>query len=118
MFTPSPDDFGRNGEWSIKKDFDTFGLKRSLSVMHDEVARKENALGAEWDKKSDIKEKKIEGRRITKGTRWDKKDTDTKACKALHWEPRMISIYRTKMIINYKKIHYHRILTIQKSFVQ
>ena len=27
MFTPSPDDFGRNGEGSIDKDFDTCGLK-------------------------------------------------------------------------------------------
>jgi hypothetical protein len=30
----------------------------------------------------------IEGLRNTKGTRWDKKDTDTKACEDLHWEPR------------------------------
>jgi len=27
IFTPSPDDFGRNGEWSIDNDFDTCGLK-------------------------------------------------------------------------------------------
>ena len=47
MFTPSPDDFGRNCEWSIENDFDTCGLKRSFSVMHDEEARKEIALDAE-----------------------------------------------------------------------
>ena len=89
MFTSSLDDFGRNGEWSIGNDFDTCcGLKRSHSVMHDEEARKENALDAEWEKKSDIKEKKIEGCRNIKGTRWDKMDTDTKACEELHWEPR------------------------------
>ena len=55
MFTPSPDDFGRNGEWSIEKDFDTCGFKRSFSVMHYDKARKENALDAEWDKKRDVK---------------------------------------------------------------
>ena len=70
MFTPSPDDFGRNGEWSIDKDFDTCGLKRSFSVMYDDKARKENALDAEWDKKRDVKEKTIEGLENTKGTRW------------------------------------------------
>jgi hypothetical protein len=32
-------------------------------------ARKENALDAEWDKRSDVKEKMIEGLRNTKGTR-------------------------------------------------
>ena len=57
MFTPSPDDFGRYGEWSIDKDFDTCGLKRSFSVMHDDKARKENALDAEWDKKRDVEGK-------------------------------------------------------------
>jgi len=88
MFTPSPDDIGRNGEWSIENNFDTCGLKQSFSVMHDEEARKDNSLDAEWDKKSDIEEKKIEGYRNTKGTRWDKKEPDTKACKDLHWEPK------------------------------
>ena len=29
MFTPSPDEFGRNGEWPIENDFETHGLKRS-----------------------------------------------------------------------------------------
>ena len=47
LFTPSPDDSGRNGEWSIEKDFDTCDLKRSFSVMHDNKARKEIALDAE-----------------------------------------------------------------------
>ena len=46
MFTPSPDDFGRNGEWSIENDFETCGLKRSFSVMHDEETKKVNALDA------------------------------------------------------------------------
>ena len=32
MFTPSPDEFGRNGEWPIENDFETHGLKRSFSI--------------------------------------------------------------------------------------
>ena len=71
------------GMVSIDKDFDTCGLKRSFSVMHDNEARKENALDAEWDKKRDVEGKTREG----KGTRWDKKDTDTKACEDLQWMP-------------------------------
>ena len=47
IFTPSPDDVGRNGECSIDNDIATCGIKRSFSVMHDEEARKENALDAE-----------------------------------------------------------------------
>ena len=54
--------------------------------MHDDKARKENALDAEWDKKRDVEGKTREGLG-TKGARWDKKDTDTKACEDLHWMP-------------------------------
>ena len=56
--------------------------------MHDDKARKENALDAEWEKKRDVKEKTIEVLGNTKGTRWGKEETDTKACEDLHWEPR------------------------------
>ena len=53
--------------------------------MHDKEARKEIALDAEWDKKRDVKEKRIEGLGNTKkGTRWGKMDIDMKACEELH----------------------------------
>ena len=79
MFTLSPDEFGRNGEWSIENDFETRGLKRRFSIMHDEEAKVENALNADWDKKRVSKEDKKESHCNTKGTRWDMKETDTKA---------------------------------------
>ena len=88
MFTPSPDEFGSNGEWSIEIDFETRGLKQSFSIILDEEAKVENALNAEWDKKQINEKEKKDSHSDTKGTRWDTKKTDTKACKEMHWEPR------------------------------
>jgi len=71
MFTPSPDEFDRYGEWSIENDFETRGLKQSFSIMRDEEAKVENALNAKWDKKRVNEKEKIESHRITEVTIWD-----------------------------------------------
>ena len=72
MFTPSPDEFGRNGELPIENDFETHGPKRSFSIMHDEEAKVENSLNADWDKKRVNEKEKKESHRDTKRTEWDR----------------------------------------------
>ena len=51
--------------------------------MHDEEAKVENSLDAEWDKKR-VNEKVKKESCNTKRTKWDRKNTDTKAYEEMH----------------------------------